>query len=186
MTISELVQEAIRHLSSGDPEQALVQVSIAIDKTSQQECPTLKQTGPRYKQFLHDNLQLIGGAAIGIWATGFFRVNYRHPEITPDAQGYATLEQIVYHAVRCGLLHAGELPKDIQFTTERKMRVDPATNSLLLPYSLIIGLVLAVVGAPTNADQTSPADFTLRMDNKVVQINNFWGNKPKIATFLRS
>ena len=179
MSVAKLIAEAITKLEAGDPEGALIQVCIAADATAKREYPKIPKNHVRYKSFLHDNLALIGGVAIGVWAKSHFRLKYQHKDLKTGPSGCCDLEDLLYHVVRCCLLHEGEVPKNMRFVPERVIRQGLA-GELVLPYSLVIGLLLAVVGSPANAAETIPARFHINVDGRIIQINELWGEKERM------
>ena len=179
MTIAKLIAEAITKLEAGDPEGALIQVCIAVDATAKREHPSVTKNHVRYKRFLHDNLALIGGVAIDVWAKEEFRLRYQHKDVKTDANGCCTLEDLLYHVVRCCLLHEGQIPQDMCFVPERVIRMG-TRGKLELPYSLIIGLLLAVVGSPTNAREKIPKRFHINANGRIMPVSKLWGRKHRI------
>jgi hypothetical protein len=157
MSIAKRIAEAIDKLLAGDPESALIPVSIAVDATASQMYPT-KKNNEAYKDWLHDNLSLITKAGMGnVSVTESFRFAYNHPDIIPGDDGCCSFEQILYHVVRCGLLHGAELPENLTFSTDGVIKID--SGRLTLGSSLIYGLIVAVVVSPVNGGQTIPNNW---------------------------
>lgn len=53
------------------------------------------------------------------------------------------MEQIIYHVLRCGLVHNCEIEKAIVFS-EKTMIGDWNTNEFYMPKSLMWGLIAAI------------------------------------------
>ena len=108
MSIGKRVAEAVEKMDAGDPEGALFQISSAIDATAKRE---FSKAGRRsYKDFVHDNLALI--TDITFQGTRILNLHFAfdHPQIAKDSSGTCTIQDILYHAVRCGLYHDSALP----------------------------------------------------------------------------
>jgi len=182
MSVGKRVSESIDKMAAGDAEGALIPASIAVDATASQLFPTEKNNSA-YKQFISDNLATITKFAFGGTSiTQSLRVKYYHPDLIPDSDGLCSFEQIMYHVVRCGLLHAAELPSDLKFTNEGVIKVKD--NSLILPASLIFGLIVAVVVSPTNAGESIGDSYTLNFRDNHQKLNELWGNKLELETLM--
>lgn len=154
MSIANRVTEAADKYIAGDYENCLIQASIATDATAKATFPT-ESGNQAYKRFVHENMKLITMVAFQQGRSILnLNLGYRHPELQPNAEGLCSLQQIFYHVVRCGLIHEGRLPDDIELRLGRILSLD--NNQLLLPAELLMGLVLAVVAAPQNASESYP------------------------------
>ena len=65
------------------------------------------------------------------------------PSLKKDANGYVDMEQIIYHVIRCGLVHNCNIEKAIVFT-ERTIIGDLNKGVFYLPKHLIWGLIAAI------------------------------------------
>src|SRR5688500_6195752 len=113
MSVGKRVAEAIDKMQQRDAEGALFQICAPIDSTAKREAS--KGGGKTYREFVHDNLGLITRVGLGV---GILNVNlgqFDHPKIKTDEHGRCSVEQILYHAVRCGLYHEGKLPPNLRF-----------------------------------------------------------------------
>lgn len=174
MTIAKRVGETIEQMAQNDPEGALLPISSAIDATATKQ---FQRRGKKsYKDFLHENLELITKAALG---TSIQNINlkYNHPELEVTANDVHPIQDILYHVVRCALTHFAELPETLRFVDEQKFRVEQGL--LVLPASLIYGFVVAVVVCPVNSDQSLPDAYGLNVGGTQVKLNDFWGKRQK-------
>jgi len=181
MSISKRIMEAIDKMVAGDAEGALIPVSIAIDATAQKEYPKC-ETGDAYKIFLHKNLKLITKSSFGGVTIENIRIKYNHPKIKVDNDGTCSVEQILYHAVRCGLLHKANLPLNLKFTNEGMIKVE--NDLLILPASLVYGLITAVVSSPVNCKESIPLNYGMNIRNHSVPLNELWGKGEKVSEIL--
>ena len=80
----------------------------------------------------------------GISASGIrIKVNAKIPELKTDNDGFVDMEQIIYHVVRCGLVHSCSINTSIIFT-EQTMIGDWNADKFYLPKALVWGLIAAV------------------------------------------
>jgi len=163
MSIGKRVAEAIQKMSTGDSEGALIPTSIAVAATAQKQFPH-KKNNESYKRFIRHYLPTITRASLGGLSTTGLRFRYSHPDIKAAPDGTASIEQILYHSVRCGLLHNAQLPKGLSVTSEGKIGVE--NGILVLPDSLVFGLLLAVVISPMNANEAAPDDCMIEHRGK--------------------
>ena len=140
MGIGKRVKEAIEKMQTADPEAAWIPTSIALDATAKKEYPNVKKVGERYKKFIHENFRLISRLSFGGVTIGRMHLGYQHPDIKIDDKGTCSIEEILYHAVRCGLLHEGNLPKNLRFV--RRNIIQRKEGVLILPSSMIYGIII--------------------------------------------
>lgn len=112
VSIAKRVAEAVEKMAQDDVEGALLPISAAIDATATKHF----NRGGRdsYKRFLHENLGLITKIAFGPSVLNI-NLKYDHPDIETGPDGLCTIEQILYHVIRCGLAHNADLPSTLKF-----------------------------------------------------------------------
>ena len=181
MAIRDRVKEAIDKLNSNDPINALIQVSIAIDATGKKEYPG-KKTSFRCKKFLVENRGFISRVAFG-------KLEIQGPMLFPfeGSKGFKTartLEEVLYHLVRCSLLHEGELPNEVQITPKNEigMTID---GKVLLPVNMIWAMILAVIGSHVNVTEKLPPGYTASIEDVKIDLNEFWGNSDRIYNLVK-
>lgn len=158
----------MRNMIANDYPEAMFHICPAIDATAKRFSG--KRGRKNYKDFLTDNMDIVCGFSVGTPLSGI-RLNYVIPGITaPD--GSCSLEEIIYHSVRCGLAHEAAIPTNI-LITENQLG-DP-NGSLLLPKSIICGLIMAVVGSPANSLETCQETLCIHLNGVGFQINQWWG-----------
>lgn len=113
-----------------------------------------------YKQFVKDNLYLITKIGLGISIENIIlkvppEYLAKFPEMKADSDGSCRIEEILYHVVRCGLLHEAQLPPNLHFhfDTPGHGQFSVAPDKLQIPASLIMGLAIAVITCPANLDE---------------------------------
>src|SRR5262249_39182982 len=105
-----------------------------------------------------------------------------HPEMKKNPEGVYTIEEILYHAVRCGLYHQAGLPSNLEFTSECQIRCNH--GALVLPASLIYGLILAVVVAPANQQEVAAGPSMLNLGDFPIPISKLWGRRTELLWLL--
>ena len=180
MSIGNRVAEAIDKMEASEPDGALFAICAAIEATAKTECGDGGRSA--YKDFIHSNFGLITDIAFGGCRIGNLNVGYDHPEIKRSSDGLCSIEDVMYHAVRCGLYHEAKLPDNLKFTDERQIRVEE--NLLVLPASLIYGFIAAVVVSPANAEEVTPKPSTLNLGSFPIPISKLWGRKPELLWLL--
>lgn len=179
MSVGKRISDAINKMDMGDPEGALFQMCAAIEITAKTE---LGVSGRRsYKDFIHQNLDLITELAFG----GKIRnlhLEYDHPKVKKNADGSVPVQEILYHVVRCGLYHEATLPDDLKFTEEN--RITTKDGTLIMPSSLIYGLIASVIVSPANHDEHAPLEGTLNLGCFPVPINKLWGRRAELLWLM--
>lgn len=172
MSIDIRVRNAIQHFAQGDSESALHDICSAIEAT----CKRAVGSGGRskYKQFVKDNVEVITRVATGgMVRTYGIHVLYDHPNVQKDAGGGCSLQDILYHVVRCGLYHESSIPKDIVF--HDTTLIGNENGILYLHKGFVLGLIVAVMVDPANAEFTGPAGLGFSCDGGSIQFDEIWG-----------
>ena len=181
MSVSKRIEDAIDKMVAGDTESALIPVSIAVDATASQVYPT-KRNNQAYKDWLHDNLALITKVGMGNVSMENIKLKYNHDDLHPDDEGFCSVGQILYHVVRCGLLHKAELPNTLKFSSEGTIKIEGDT--LTLGSSLLNGLIVAVVVCPVNAQEKTQNNYGITIFEKTIPLNELWGKKEVVTNLF--
>ena len=179
MSISKRVAEAVEKMAQNNAEGALLPISAAVEATATKH---FNRRGRKsYKDFIHDNLGLITKVAFGSSVMNI-NLKYDHPDLETGPDGLCTIQDILYHIVRCGLVHSAELPPTLKFVDENKFQVK--NELLVLPSSLVYGLIAAVVVCPENTDQTILDDYGLNVRGFQIKLNDLWGKKQELENLF--
>lgn len=126
-------------------EEALCMACIVIDACSAKEYPDRanRNNAERYKLFLKRHFSTICKYGFpGIQATNIrIKVNVSDSNLKPDKNGYVDMEQIIYHVLRCGLIHECNIEKTIQFTDTTI--IGDWNDKFYIPKDIIRGLIAA-------------------------------------------
>jgi len=181
MAIRDRVKEAIDKLNLNDPINALIQVSIAIDATGKKEYPG-KKTSFRCKKFLVENRGFISRVAFG-------KLEIQGPMLFPvktskGTKSVKTLEEVLYHLVRCSLLHEGDLPNEVEITSRNEigMTID---GKVLISVNMIWAMILAVIGSRVNRSEKLPPGYTASIEDVNIDLNEFWGDSQRIYNLVK-
>ena len=178
MSIGERIGETISLFEAGNIPGALLPLSTAVDATATREYPQ-KKTGEAYKSFIKDNLSLISTIALG-YTIEDFSLAYCHAKLKSQVDGLSTMEEVIYHVIRCDLIHVAGLPADIQFVWEKRIQ---AGSPLVLPAGLVPALVAAVIVSPVNCSEHFP-DCNLNVGRRDIALTAFRGRKNKLLESL--
>lgn len=110
------------------------------------------------------------------------RFRYAHPDVVADADGCCSAEDIFYHAVRCSLLHNGDLPANLKFEDRGMIIVND--EGLTLPSRLIYGLIIAIIACPVNATEVLSENLFLETEFGLFVIHEYWGQRDKVLRFF--
>jgi hypothetical protein len=184
MAIEDRVLKSWQAMADGRPEDALHDICSAIEATANAEYGD--GGGERYKQFIHDNLYLITKLTLGS-AILNLHFEYDHPDLKPDADGRVTIQQIMYHVVRCGLYHTASLPSSLVFTDKQAFQCEQG-KKLAMPASLIFGMIVAVVASPANKGRTINEDNIVANIYDVchLPLNSLWGKREALLKLIDS
>lgn len=144
MSIKSFTQAAQLLYQDGYCNEALCLVCSAIDCCAAKEYPQLSVTN-RYKKFLSQHFRTISRIGFpGIEASKIrIKLEYQIESLRPDERGYVDMEQIIYHTIRCGLVHTCSIEDSIVFVN-RTMIGNWENGKFYMPKSLIWGLIAAV------------------------------------------
>lgn len=183
MSIGDRITEALDHYSSGNIGAALISTCTALDATATLAYSE-RAVGKRWRRFVQDNLALITSMMFGrTIISKELKFQYSHPDITTDASGLCTFADIVYVAIRCGLIHDAKLPKTIEFVEDGRLSIDPNTRVVKLPSTLVLGLVFAVVCAKVNGTEKLTRPTTITLHGQCHPVDDFWGDLDKFIAY---
>lgn len=185
VTVGDRVQSMIDHMEKGELDFALSEICIALDITSQKYYRKTVSSRTIYKKFLKENIWMIVTTGMGSLIVESIKLPFRHTDIKSDADGYCTLEQIVYHVMHCGLVHGTGEDSKIVWNYSIPLGIDEAGNLQLSP-SFIWGLALAVIACDVNKDERVKDTCWISTMTFKYLINDLWGKRESVKTMLKS
>jgi hypothetical protein len=125
-------------------DEAFCLVCVALDASAQIQYPSLK-VGERYKKFISTNFRKICDKGFPGVSADFIKikVNADVKKLKLDEDGYAGMEDIIYHVIRCGLVHDCAIDQTIRFIDSTVIG-NWEKGLFFLPKSLIMGLIDAI------------------------------------------
>lgn len=185
VTVGNRVQSMIDHMEKGELDLALSDICIALDITSQKYYGKISSSRTDYKSFIKENIWMIVATGMGTLITESIKLPFHHPEVKPDADGYCTLEQIVYHVMRCGLIHGTGEDSKIVWNYSVPLALDKSGNLQLSP-SFIWGLALAVITCEANKDERVNDTCWISAVTFKYLINDLWGKRENVKVMIKS
>lgn len=182
ITIGDRVKEAIDYMEKNQLEHALTATCIALDITAQEISGKEKSARSDFKKFLSDYLWIIQYMGIpGIMGQSI-KIGFSHPNIKPDINGNCRIEDIVYHVIRCKLIHSTGLDSKIRWQNN-SFGID-ASGNLILPNKFIWGLIGAIVFCPQNKNAVINKNYWIGIDEFKFQIQDIWGRLDIAANII--
>ena len=171
MTIGKRIDEAYEKLIANDYENALIQLSIAVDSTAKNVFNSEKKVGKRIRSYISENEDLLTHYAMN----GTLRI-FASGGTYYGEQGQ--LEDVFYKSIRCALLHEGTVEDKIVFKTGTVQGMDD--GRFIVTDQMLWGLLLLVVGESANSRQKLVSEKTIRMGEKHFHLSDFWGRSDLI------
>jgi len=182
MAVADRVEEGLHWWRSGRPEAALLPISAAIDATVQAEYGLSKGTKSSYKQWLRENTWVVCVAGLRQILTPKIMVPALHPDLNPDANGRCDLTDVLYHVVRCGLVHQADISKFIGFSADIILGCEPPRY--VVADTLPLGLAVAAILSPANAGALLANDSVIPIWQWQFGVNSLWGQREMLAGFV--
>ena len=170
--ISKRINTAIKHLSENDFENALIQISSAIDRTAKKKYSN-KKAGPRIKKFIKEYESFIYQFASG----GGFVVSQEATVSLGEE-----LSEIIYKSVRCALHHGDDLEDKVEIVDKVGL-LGMRKGKFIINKGHIDGLLFAVIADEVNKYENCESNPVYSRGNIVMEINDLWGNLKKIEEF---
>lgn len=146
MSIQSFLESARILYDNKKYEEALCLVCAAVDAcaTKEEVNNKKKKNAERYKSFLKNHFSTICKYGFPGVQASIIRIKVEVPNVAleTDENGYVDMEQIIYHVIRCGLVHECAIEKTIQFTDTTI--IGDWTDRFYIPKDIILGLIAAV------------------------------------------
>lgn len=157
-SISRRIEACIQHQRKKDYESAMIHFFPALDKTAKKRRPKYG-VGNRIRKFISDQEAIITAIATG----NIFQ------NISCNGVDFP---QAIYKFGRTSIAHEGELDERLTFHDSGGMSIGSVWN---LPSSYITGLVVGVMVAPENGQESIDPQIGLTIFGKHFKINELWG-----------
>lgn len=179
MSIGSFITIALNSFNLGHHDVSLALACSAIDASAKKLYGNGLSNNQRNKQFLKDNMRIVSYFGFpGLSLGGLIIKCDSIPEINKNAKGLVPIEDIIYHAIRCGLIHECEVDRRLEFV--EGTFIGDFNGKFRLPAHVIFGLILAAVLSEPNSKETLAIDYTFDFRGKHYELNNLWGKKNQI------
>lgn len=177
MGIGNFVEASLEHFEQNQFDIALALASSAVDATAS-KCGYKGNNNTKYKQFLKDNMQMITTFGFpGISASGIRIKCINIEDLKTDDKNMTDIENIIYHTIRCGLIHQCDISSQIEFTHETY--IGDFIDKFKIPQNLVLGLLVAVVLAKCNKYESLKKTYFILnpMTKEHISLNSLWGKE---------
>lgn len=175
LKISDNIAATIDELDRNHYELALRHICVAIDQTTKKYFEEKRSKKSNYKNFIAQyywvlELMVFEGLDLENCKFGNFPIEDGDKLIKQPS-----IADIVYHIIRCGLMHGDGVPENIQFTEDKSTHLDK--NILRIPKNLIWGLIAIVTFSKCNQNETIDKRFWLEIAGNRLCINDSFGQE---------
>jgi len=169
--VGEFVREAIEATERGATEKAFALICAAIEETLKKSLDQTDVSGVDYQNFIKQNWQLLAFMGLPQALPISLKTEYG---LTRLVNGYSfrSAEEAISYLVRQTVL-IGSMPT--QFGFHKTAAFDSANKKLLIPASLIRGLIGVVIFQPANKDQSVPDNYWINISDFKMFVSEFWG-----------
>ena len=179
MSIGSFLSVSLDALESGNHDVSLALACTAIDATSKKLYGSTLNNNQRNKKFLKENMHLVIYFGFpGIVANALAIKCDNIPNLKRDSEGFVSIEEILYHTLRCGLVHECEIDKRIEFID--RTVVGNFNGQLRMPATLVFGLIFAVILSESNVNETLSKNYWVNLNGKDYDLEELWGRGTKI------
>jgi hypothetical protein len=176
ITVAQRVMHAIDGIGRGEYEYALEDAAVAIDISAQRHAGKSSSGRSDYKAFLEQYFWVIELMALN----GIDLQKSVFENLTIEGISAPKLPDLIYHVVRCGLVHSTGLPPNLVFVPGRVASF--AHEHTSLPAQMIWGLLAIVVFAKVNASEKSVGDYFFNYEDSRFLIRDNWGKEDLLRT----
>ena len=182
MNIGNFISNAIKNLNSGEYDVALSLTCSALDATAKKNFPTLNNN-TRIKKFISENTRIISYFGLPGISCGRLKMSCNSiPEIKKDEHGRVGLEDVIYYAIRCNIIHECKPDPRIEFT--KHTRIGEENGKFFLPSQIIQGLIFSVLLQEANKNEKVGIKMEIKLPNAIYDINDLWGKKEELMPVM--
>lgn len=183
MEIGNFISNAIKNYKAGEYNVALSLTCSALDATAKKINPHLNNNRS-IKKFISDNMRIVSFFGLPGISCGELRIGCDSiPEIKKDAENCVGLEDVIYHAIRCNLIHECKPDPRIEFTTHTHIGGEK-DGKFFLPSQILNGLIFSVLLQDVNEKEKVNFKMEIKLPNKIYDINELWGKKEELMPVM--
>ena len=166
-TVGQLVQEAIDFMNAGSYEAAFVPICAAINETAKRVFET-----ENHQRFIKENWQLISFMGLPRALPLPLNIPFALKRIVPSFNSHHGAKEIIFHLVQ-QTLATGKMPAHFAFAATDVFEIK--RNKLLIPLSLLGGLLGVVIVQPANRDEIIDEKYWMNIADFKMFISELWG-----------
>ena len=176
MAVADRINTAITAHEAGSTDDALLQVSVALDATAKRELDSCN--GPPMREYIRENTSIISRFGLRVQIDNL-NLKCHYPRIPCDENGLSTFADVMYYAVRCPLVHESSISNYIKFVDEPIIRIE---ETLELPKEIIVGLLMAVILSPVNTMEQCKGSPMVQFHplGLAIPLNQLWGRRAEV------
>jgi len=167
------VDEAFSKLYANDTENAMVQVSIAIDATAKKRFGPKTSNRARFRGLLKAERDFL------VYSALYFQ-SHLYVDGDLSFEGLGEFTDLLYKHVRCSLLHEGEASSILFSRMEDHSTFGFRDGKVIVSPFLIIGLLFLVIGDEVNGKLSFQRQWMMKLNGVVFDLNQYWGNLTEI------
>lgn len=165
--VGELVQEAIDFMNAGSYEAAFAPTCAAINETAQRTFGA-----ENYQRFIRENWQLISFMGLPRALPLPLNIPFALKRIVPSFNSHHGAKEIIFHLVQ-QTTATGKMPVQFAFASTDIFEIK--RNRLLIPGSLLGGLLGIVIVQPVNKNETIDEKYWMNIADFKMFISELWG-----------
>ena len=169
--VGELIRESVTAMENGASAAAFMSVCAALTETLKKSFGTEELSAADYQNFVRENWRLLCFMGLPYALPMPLDVEYNLTKMFP---GFIlrNVEQMIVHLVRQTAL-TGNLPAQFRFHAGKQFAV--GGNQILVPHTLVGGLVGIVIFQPVNLGETVPDNHWLNISDFKMFVSELWG-----------
>jgi len=179
MSISNFVEKSFLNYLEGDIHTSLSLACSAVDATARKVFNSTNNN-VRFKNYIKRYFRIISFYGLpGIVTNGIKIGCTLLKDIKTDENNMVWIEDIIYHTIRCGLLHECDIDKNLRFVDETL--IGEKDNFFNIPKFIIIGLLISVVLCKENNNEKLDNNISFYLKNNLITVNDLWGKEDEFS-----
>ena len=169
--VGELMREAIEAMENGATDTAFSKTCAALAETLKKSLETADLTGGDYQNFIKRHWRLLTFMGLPQALPLPLAVEFNLMKLV-HGFNLRSVEELILHLIRQTAL-TGRMPPSFRFHSGGAFEV--GSHQILIPATLVGGLVGIVIFQPVNKDETVPDKYWLNISDFKMFISEFWG-----------
>lgn len=171
-TIGDSVREAIDLMENGLFQKAFARSCQALEATLKKTLEKDHLELADYKEFVNKHWKLISFMCLPGVNSHYLETRFTIKEISLNPHRDYTIKEVVVFFITYVLKH-GTLPPDINFSGSSNF--ESKNGKLLVPHTLVGGLLGLIVIHPVNKNETVPDKYWINISDFKMFVSELWG-----------